>query len=72
MAPAGVNEREKELAELHRDLLGNRFDNKLVAQLLAAMRRHTRSVAPPVLGMIGEEHLRQRLLAMGVRPESFR
>ena len=36
------------------------------------MQRHTRPVKSPRLGIIGEEHLKARLLAMGVRPDSFR
>jgi hypothetical protein len=36
------------------------------------MQRHTRPVTPGRLGVIGEAHLRQRLLGMGVKPESFR
>jgi hypothetical protein len=36
------------------------------------MQRHTRPVNPKLLGIIGEEHLWARLLAMGVKPESFR
>jgi hypothetical protein len=36
------------------------------------MQRHTRPVNPLRLGLIGEAHLRERLLGMGVRPESFR
>jgi hypothetical protein len=51
---------------------GDRLDADLIAMLLASMRRHTRPVPPPRLGLIGENHLRQRLLAMGVLPESFR
>jgi hypothetical protein len=35
------------------------------------MRRHTRPVKSPALGVIGEAHMRARLLAMGVKPESF-
>jgi DNA topoisomerase VI subunit B len=47
------------------------FDHECVARLLAAMQRHTRPVKSPALGFIGEEHLRTRLLAMGVEPDSF-
>ena len=36
------------------------------------MQRHTRPVNPKLLGVIGEEHLRARLLELGIRPESFR
>jgi hypothetical protein len=51
---------------------GGRLDSKRVAALLASMRRHTRPVAARLLGVIGEGHLKARLLGMGVRPESFR
>lgn len=56
------------LAELVRD---DRFDSGRIAALLLAMQRHTRPVNPKLLGIIGEDHLRTRLLAMGVQPESF-
>jgi hypothetical protein len=36
------------------------------------MQRHTRPVNPQTLGVIGKEHLRIRLLAMRVQPDSFR
>src|SRR5262245_59958396 len=49
-----------------------RLDGARIAGLLVAMQEHTRPVNPTRLGLIGEDHLRQRLLAMGVRPESFR
>jgi hypothetical protein len=49
----------------------DRLDSDLIAKLLAAMQRHTRPVNAKRLGIIGEEHLRTRLLAMGVVPESF-
>jgi DNA topoisomerase VI subunit B len=50
---------------------GGRLDSERIALLLAAMQEHTRPVNPKLLGMIGEDHLSQRLLAMGVVPESF-
>lgn len=57
------------LSALVRD---GRLDDERVGKLLDALRRHTRPVKPARLGVIGEAHLRARLLAMGVRPESFR
>jgi hypothetical protein len=48
------------------------LDHERIAKLLAALQRHTRPVQSPRLGLIGEDHLRTRLLAMGVKPESFR
>jgi hypothetical protein len=50
----------------------DQFDHERIARLLAAMQGHTRPVASKRLGLIGEPHLRQRLLEMGVQPESFR
>lgn len=43
-----------------------------VARLLAAMRKYSRPVAPKHLGIIGVEHLRQRFLAAGGNPETFK
>jgi DNA topoisomerase VI subunit B len=62
---------------LHRaklsDLVKNeRLDSKRIEMLLSAMQRHTRPVNPLRLGIIGEDHLKTRLLAMGVQEESFR
>jgi hypothetical protein len=50
---------------------GGQLDSDRVAALLASMRRHTRPVAARLLGVIGEGHLKARLLGMGVKPESF-
>jgi hypothetical protein len=52
-------------------VVGDRFDRETIAKLLAAMQRHTRPVKSAALGIIGEDHLRARLEAMGVLPESF-
>jgi hypothetical protein len=49
-----------------------RLDSERIAKLLAAMQKHTRPVNPRRLGLIGEEHFRRRLLALGVQPKSFR
>jgi DNA topoisomerase VI subunit B len=62
---------------LHRanlsDLVKNeRLDSKRIEILLSATQRHTRPVNPLRLGIIGEDHLKTRLLAMGVQEESFR
>jgi DNA topoisomerase VI subunit B len=51
---------------------GDRLDSDRISQLLASMQQHTRPINPKLLGIIGEEHLRTRLLALGVKPESFR
>ena len=47
------------------------LDSERIASLLSAMQGHTRPVKPPKLGVIGENHLKKRLLEMGVLPESF-
>jgi hypothetical protein len=57
------------LSDLVKD---GRLDTDRVACLHAAMRRHTKPVTPARLGFLGEDHLRQRLLDMGIVPESFR
>jgi hypothetical protein len=59
-------------AKLSAFVRDGRLDGEQVARLLAAMRGQTRPVNPIRLGVIGEDHLRQRLRAMGVTPESFR
>jgi hypothetical protein len=51
---------------------GDRLDSDRIASLLAIMQQHTRPVKAPRLGVIGEDHLKARLLDMGVQPESFR
>jgi hypothetical protein len=35
------------------------------------MQAHSKPVSPQRLGLIGEDHLKARLLAMGVQPDSF-
>jgi hypothetical protein len=59
-------------ARLSEFVTGDHFERDRVVNLLQAMRKHTRPVMPRRLGVIGEEHLKARLLAMGVKPESFR
>jgi hypothetical protein len=75
----GSQKRAKVLAEtgmkrmrLSELVHGDALDGDRVESLLAAMRKHTKPVKPQRLGLIGEEHLKFRLLAMGVQPESFR
>jgi DNA topoisomerase VI subunit B len=43
-----------------------------IAKLLASMRKHTKSVDPKHLGVIGAEHLKQRFLAAGGNAETFK
>jgi hypothetical protein len=75
---AGSAKRTKVLTEaglkrvrLSEFVVDGRLDSERIARLLAAMRAHTKPVKPIRLGVIGEEHLKQRLLAMGVEPERF-
>ena len=53
-------------------VVDGRLDSDRIQRLLSAMQEHTRPVKPKALGLIGEEHLKARLLAMGVKEESFR
>ncbi len=53
-------------------VVGEKLDSERIAKLLAAMQQQTKPVTPQRLGLIGEEHFRLRLLAMGVLPSSFR
>jgi DNA topoisomerase VI subunit B len=59
-------------ARLSEFVVDGRLDSDRIALLLDAMRDNTKPVNPKRLGLIGEEHLKERLLAMGVQPESFR
>jgi hypothetical protein len=43
-----------------------------VARLLAAMKRNSRPVKPERLGVIGSDHLKQRFLAAGGNPDTFK
>jgi hypothetical protein len=59
-------------AKLSALVVGGRLDSQRIGALLRAMQKQTRPVKPAALGGIGEGHLKVRLLAMGVLPESFR
>jgi hypothetical protein len=59
-------------AKLSALVTGDRINMELVEKLLAAMRENTKPVNAKRLGLIGEDHLRKRLLAMGIDPKSFR
>src|SRR5262249_2264358 len=50
---------------------GDRVNNDRIGKLLAAMRRHSKSVKPLDLGCIGKEHLAARFKAVGADPETF-
>ncbi len=60
--------RRVKLSEL---VVDGQLDSQRIAQLLVAMQEHTRPVKSKRLGVIGEDHLRTRLLEMGVEPDSF-
>ncbi len=47
------------------------IDTEVVTALLTAMQAHSKPVKPPALGIIGKDHLRQRLEAAGCEMESF-
>ena len=66
-----LDEANLKRVKLSEFVVGERLDSDRVAKLLAAMQTHTRPIKPGRLGIIGEEHLRARLLAMGVKEESF-
>src|SRR5262245_36318922 len=59
-------------AKLSDLVAGDRLDSDRIAKLLDAMQEATRPVTPRRLGVIGEAHLKARLLAMGVQENSFR
>jgi hypothetical protein len=49
-----------------------RVNREGVARLLAAMKRNSRPVKPERLGVIGSDHLKQRFLAAGGNPDTFK
>jgi DNA topoisomerase VI subunit B len=49
-----------------------KVNRKGIARLLAAMRKHTKPVAPKHLGIIGVEHFKQRFLAAGGNADTFK
>jgi DNA topoisomerase VI subunit B len=49
-----------------------RINDAGIAKLLAAMKRYSKPVKPKLLGVIGVDHLRQRLLAAGGNEETFK
>jgi DNA topoisomerase VI subunit B len=49
-----------------------KVNSKGIAKLLASMRRHTKPVAPKLLGVIGAEHFKRLFLASGGNPETFK
>lgn len=50
---------------------GGAVDTNAVASLLSAMRQHSKPVKPKALGVIGEDHLKERFGGLGCEMESF-
>jgi hypothetical protein len=50
----------------------DRVNGDGIARLLTAMRRLSKPVAPKHLGVIGGEHFKQRFMAAGGNPETFK
>src|SRR6516164_9163260 len=50
----------------------DQVNRKGIANLLAAMRKYSKPVAPKRLGVIGIEHLKQRFLAAGGNADTFK
>ena len=50
---------------------GKSLDGKLVANLLAAMKEHSKPVKPAALGIIGRHHIASKFEAIGCQMESF-
>jgi hypothetical protein len=50
----------------------NRVNSSGIAKLLEAMQRHSKPVAPQLLGIIGAEHFKARFLAAGGNEQTFR
>ena len=52
-------------------VVSEKLDRPRIERLLKSMQQHTRPIKSGRLGIIGEDHLRARLLAMGVQEDSF-
>jgi hypothetical protein len=50
----------------------DRVNRKGITKLLAAMRKHSKPVAPKHLGVIGAEHFKQRFLLAGGNEDTFK
>ena len=73
----GSGKRSKVLAEaglkrvrLSELVTADQLNSTRIAELLAAMKRHTRPVKSQRLGIIGAEHLTTRLYELGAMPDS--
>jgi hypothetical protein len=67
----------RELGAAHMSLyrfFGNetKVNHQRMEKLLGLLQEHTRPVRPELLGVIGEEHLRQLLVNAGGEPKSFK
>lgn len=64
---------ETDMARIHLSQLvkGDDLDGKLIAKLLASMKKHTKEVKPPRLGVIGKDHISQRIVELGCVPDSI-
>jgi hypothetical protein len=51
---------------------GDHVNHDRIGALLGAMRKHSRPVKPPDLGLIGKDHLAARFKAAGVDLETFK
>ncbi|MEX1229638.1 MAG: hypothetical protein WEB58_05330 [Planctomycetaceae bacterium] len=52
-------------------VLGDRLDSERIGLLHQAMQKETRPVKPKYLGIIGEDHFRERFVEMGIEEKSF-
>jgi DNA topoisomerase VI subunit B len=50
----------------------DQVNRKGIAKLLAAMPKHSKPVAPKLLGVVGAEHFKQRFLAAGGNADTFK
>ena len=58
------------LGDLVRDGAG--LDAELIGALLSSMKEHSRPVKPKALGLLGEDHLRERFAGEGCQMETFK
>jgi hypothetical protein len=66
-----LDETQLRRAKLSEFITGDRLDEVKIEAVLAFMQKHTRPVKAPRLGIIGEDHLRTRMLELSIKPESF-
>jgi hypothetical protein len=52
-------------------VVNDQIDSVQAGKLLGVMKRHSKSVKPQRLGLIGKEALRRRFESVGCQPESF-